>query len=130
MAKHRPRFFTNALTGIGVVAVSALSMSTPARAEKIDLVCKFEKFEEHVSIDTDRQSVVVKGSDDVSFGPYAVSISDTFFRWNGRYYNNWDYHYMIDRVTGTTTAKGIYTDEWSTQYSDHSGQCRRATQKF
>ena len=130
MAKQRPRLFIKTLIGMSAMTGFAATMSTPARAETIDLVCKFEKFEEHVSIDMDRQSVVVKGSDDVSFGPYAVSISDTFFRWNGRYYNNWDYHYMIDRVTGTTTAKGIHTDEWSTQYSDHSGQCRRATQKF
>ena len=132
MAKQSTRFLPKALIGMGAVTGLTAVTSTPARAETIDLVCKFETFEEHVYIDTNRQSVVVTGSDDKPNGPYAVSISDTFFRWNGRYLNGWDYRYTIDRVTGTTSITGaiVRAGDGVTQYSNHTGQCRRATQKF
>ena len=133
MAKHRSRFFTKALIGMGAVTLLTVTMPTPARAETINLACKFEDFEKHVSIDTDRQSVVVTGADDKPYGPYAVSISAMFFRWSGRGNNEWDYSTTIDRVTGTIKQNGVHAGfdaSYPKQYSDYNGQCRRATQKF
>ena len=131
MAKHRPRFFTRALIGMSAVMGLAATMSTAAHAETIDLLCSFDGYNEHVYFDTDRKTVVVTGLDDKPYGPYAVSISDTFFRWNGRYYNDWDKDYTIDRVAGTITYTGTNTrGDGLTVYSNNTGQCRRATQKF
>ena len=124
--RSRARIAMSAVAGLTV------AMSTPARAETIDLVCKFESFEEHVYIDTDRQSVVTAFGDKRT-GPFAASISDTFIRWTARD-ENWEKHYMIDRVAGTITKKGTsvagYGDPDVEHRSDDSGQCRRATQKF
>ncbi|MEO6040599.1 MAG: hypothetical protein ABIP41_01750 [Croceibacterium sp.] len=131
MAKHHFRFFTKTWLGMGAVTGLALTMSTPASAETIDLLCSFDGYNQHVYFDLDRKTVVVTGSDDKPYGPYAVSISDTFFRWNGRYYNGWDKDYTIDRVAGTIMYRGTTKGgDGATQYSNDRGQCRRATQKF
>ena len=131
MTKQRPPVLYKALIGIGAMTGLTVTMSTAAHAETIDLLCSFDGYNQHVYFDTDRKTVVVTGSDDKPYGPYAVSISDTFFRWNGRYYNDWDKDYTIDRVAGTITYRGTTKGgDGATQYSNDSGQCRRATQKF
>ena len=123
MAKHRSRFFTKALIGMGAVAVSAVTMSTPARAETIDLICIFENqhsFDQHVYIDTTRQSVVTT-IEDKPYGPFAAAISDTLISWTIRGTDAED-RYVIDRVAGTI--------RWTAGSMWLRGLCRRATQKF
>ena len=113
MAKQAPCLFMRALIGMGALTGLAATMSTPARAETIDLVCKFEYGDLHVYLDTDRQSVVT-AFEDKRAGPFAASISDTIIRWTARN-ENWETHYTIDRVAGTITTK--WTRAFSDQYA-------------
>jgi len=105
----------------------ALTCATPASAETIDLVCRYSDtdIDVHVSVDTDRQSVVMT-IDGTRFAPDAASISDSLIRWTERTPES-ERQYTIDRVAGTLSDIWIYRGE---QKSDGRGQCRRATQKF
>ena len=128
MTKHHLRFSPRLWLGMAAATGLTLTMSTPAPAETIDLICQYANSDSnlHVSIDTDRQSVV-HIADDKRYGPYAASISDTIIRWTEIPGNGNEFQYTIDRVAGTMTDTRFYLGE---QKMDLRGQCRRATQKF
>ncbi len=123
MAMHRPRFFTKALIGMGVAILSTVTMPTPARAEKIELICSHSGIDSHIGIDTDRQSVdeYINGN---HYGPFVASISDAFIHWVEVESGTGPNQYIIDRVAGT--IRRIVVREGRGSY----GKCRRATQKF
>ena len=99
---------------------------TPARAEAIDLLCTEGAGPNgmHVSIDTDRKTVVYSVGDK-HYGPFVASISATFISWIETA-TNYESRYDIDRVAGTFRNIVVHRD----LHADFRGQCRRATQKF
>lgn len=125
MAKYRPRFLPKALIGMSAVAALAVMMPTPARAETVDLMCSFDGSDMHVSVDTDRQSVVE--TTDKRYGPFVASISDTLIRWTVHNATDQELQYTIDRVAGTITLVRIYQGDLKGNYR---GKCQRATKKF
>lgn len=127
MAKHRSPFFTKALIGMGAVTGLTVMMSTPAHAETIGLICNYANVDLHVSVDTDRQSVV-QSSENGQRGPFAASISDTLIQWrDGGPAAGYENRYTIDRVAGTIREIATYRGKFA---ADWRGKCRRATQKF
>ena len=127
MTKHHLRFSPRPWLGMGAVAGLLLTMSAPASAATLDLICHYEDsgLDLHVFIDPDRQSVV-NTIDDKRYGPFAASISDTLIRWT-EHSTDWEHQYTIDRVAGSLRHIQIYRGN---QHVDLRGQCRRATQKF
>ena len=125
MATHRPRFCTKVLIGMSAVTGLTVMVSTPARAETIELLCSLPDVDRHVYVDTDQRSVVYTIADK-RYGPFSASISETFITWTETT-GDWDRQGMIDRVAGTMRDMQSYRGE---PKSAQGGKCRRATQKF
>ena len=126
MAKHRPRFLPKALIGMSAVTGLTVMVSTPARAETIDLICINGDLGQQLQIDTDRRSVneTINGH---HYGPFSASISDTLIQWvdpGGGIQTQ----YTIDRVAGTIRRVELRGGRDGMEIS--ISKCRRATQKF
>ena len=132
MARHHLRFSPKLWLGMAAAIGLTLTMSTPASAETIELICRYGSIDApiygKIFIDLDRQTAVNASPDGVRHGPFAASISDTLIRWTIHTAgSDWERQYIIDRVAGTIRDITTYRGE---QKAAEEAQCRRATQKF